>query len=127
MAAKLTDEQRNDIAANPRQAIPVVDEQDNKVYYLVDEAFLLGAAERDEQSRQRLLALIREGFDGEEVSAEEGETRIRRKMQSITDKTTVIRLTGSLARCASRIAGKRRLTIGRDGFERKVTECTEPG
>jgi hypothetical protein len=87
MAAKLTNEQRNDIAAHPRQAVPVVDDQDNKVYYLVDEEFLLGAAEHDEQSRERLLALIREGFDGEEVSAEEGEARVRRKMQSISDKT----------------------------------------
>ena len=87
MTAKLTTEQRNDIAANPRQAVPVVDDLDNKVYYLVDEAFLLGAAEHDEQSRQRLLALIQEGFDGKGVSAEEGEARIRRKMQSIADKT----------------------------------------
>ena len=86
MAAKLTNEQRNDIAANPRQAVPVVDDQDDKVYYLVDEAFLLGAAEHDEKSRQRLQALIQEGFEGKEVSAEEGEARIRRKMQSIADK-----------------------------------------
>ena len=42
MAAKLTNEQRNDIAANPRQAVPVIDDQDDKMYYLVDEAFLLG-------------------------------------------------------------------------------------
>ena len=87
MTTKLTNEQRNDIAANPRQAVPVVDDQDNKVYYLVDEAFLLGAAEHDEQSRGRLLALIQEGFEGKEVSAEKGEARIRRKMQSIAEKT----------------------------------------
>jgi len=87
MATKLTNEQRNDLAANPRQAIPVVDDRDNKVYYLVDEAFLLGAAEHDGQSHQQLLALIQEGFEGEEVSAEEGEARIRRKMQSIAEKT----------------------------------------
>ena len=87
MAAKLTNEQRNDIAANPRQAVPVVDDQENKVYYLVDEDFLLGAAEHDQQSRELLLALIKKGFDGDEVSAEEGEARIRRKMQSISDKT----------------------------------------
>lgn len=86
MAAKLTNEQRNDIAANPRQAIPVVDDQDDKVYYLVDEAFLLGVTGHDEQSRQRLQAMIHEGFEGKEVSAEEGEARIRRKMQSIADK-----------------------------------------
>lgn len=87
MATKLTNEQRNDIAANPRQAVPVVDDQNDKLYYLVDESFLLGAAEHDEQSRQRLKALLKEGFEGKEVSAEEGEARIRRKMQSIADKS----------------------------------------
>ncbi len=86
MATKLTNELREEIAANPGQAVPIVDDQDNKVYYLVDEAFLQGTMERDEQSRSRLLALILEGFDGEEVSAEEGEARIRRKMQTIADK-----------------------------------------
>ncbi len=85
MAAKLTNEMRDEIAANPRQAVPVVDDQDDKVYYLVDEAFLLGATEHDEQSRRRLLALLQEGFGGKEVSAKEGEARIRRKMQSISD------------------------------------------
>jgi len=39
IATKLTNEQRNDIAANPRPAVPVIDDQDDKVYYLVDEAF----------------------------------------------------------------------------------------
>jgi len=41
MTAKIANEQQNDLAANPHQAVPVVDDQSNRVYYLVDETFLL--------------------------------------------------------------------------------------
>jgi hypothetical protein len=87
MATKLTNEQRNDIAANPHQAVPVVDDQADKVYYIVDEDFLLGAGEHDEESRQRLRALIQEGIDGPHVSREVGDARIRGKMQQYADKS----------------------------------------
>ena len=50
MASKLTNEQREDIAANPHQAVPILDEQSGNMYYIVDEGFLLGAGEQDEQS-----------------------------------------------------------------------------
>jgi len=86
MIARLTNELRDEIASHPRQAVPVFDDQNNKVYFLVDEKFLQGATEHDEQSRQRLLALLEEGFNGEEVSEKEGEARIRQKMQEITNK-----------------------------------------
>ena len=86
MAARLTNELRNEIAAHPRQAVPIFDEQNDKVYFLVDEKFLQSAAEHDEQSRNRLLALLQEGFNGKEVSEEDGEARIRQKMQDIANK-----------------------------------------
>jgi len=87
MAAKITNEQRNDLAANPHQAVPVVDDQSNRVYYLVDEDFLLGTGEHDEASRQRLRALIQEGIDSPHVSRAEGDARIRAKMQQYADKS----------------------------------------
>jgi len=86
MASKITSELRNDIEANPHQAVPVVDDQTGKVYYLVDEDFLLGAGVHDEQSRQRLRTLIQEGIDGGHVSREEGDARIRAKIQQYADK-----------------------------------------
>jgi len=46
----------------------------------------MGVGEYDEPFRAKLQALIQEGFAGEELSAEEGEARIRRKMQSISSK-----------------------------------------
>lgn len=36
MTAKLTDEMRTALAANPGQPLPVVDETDQRVYYLVE-------------------------------------------------------------------------------------------
>lgn len=87
MAAKLTNEQREDLTANPHQAVPVVDDQTKRVYYLVDEGFLLRAGEHDETSRQRLRALLQQGIEGPHVSREEGDARIRGKMEHFSDKS----------------------------------------
>jgi hypothetical protein len=77
MATKLTDEQRNEIAASPRQAVPVVDAQSGKTYYVVDDEFLFGQLEQDEHVRQRLTALLEEGFASGEVSEEKAHARMR--------------------------------------------------
>jgi len=90
MAAKLTNEMRIELAAHPGEAVPIVDEQANKVYFLVEEASLHHmqglTVEQDEASRQRLKALLQEGIDADHVSAEEGEARIRRVVQGYADK-----------------------------------------
>ena len=77
MASKLTNEQRDEIAANPHQAVPVVDEQSGKTYYVVDDEFLFGQVEQDEQARKQLTALIEEGFASGEVSEEDAHARMR--------------------------------------------------
>ena len=87
MASKLTNEQREELAANPHQAIPIVDEQSGSTYYLVGEDFLLGTGERDEKSRERLRELIQEGIDAPHVSREAGDARIRAKIQQFADKS----------------------------------------
>lgn len=77
MTTKLTEEQRSQIAANPHQAAPVVDEQSGKVYYLVDDEFLFGQIEQDEGGRKKLKALIEEGFASGQVSEEDAHSRMR--------------------------------------------------
>ena len=89
MAAKLTNEMRDEIAAHPGQAVPVVDDQVDKVYVLVEESSWLHlqglAAEQDAESQRRLQALIQEGIDAEHIPAEEAEARIRRVVQGYAD------------------------------------------
>lgn len=87
MASKLSNELRQEIAANPGQAVPLFDDQANKTYYVVDEDFLFQGIEQDAASRARLLALIREGEEGPEVSREEGFARIRAKIEQFKDKS----------------------------------------
>ena len=77
MAAKLTNEQRDDLAANPHQAVPVVDEKTGKTYYVCDEAFLFGEGKQGELSRQQLKALIEEGIASGKVEKEEAHARMR--------------------------------------------------
>ena len=87
MATKLSDDLREEIAANPHQAVPLIDDQSGKVYYVVDEDFLLGSGERDESSLRRLRDLLQEGINGPHVSREEGDARIRAKIQQYADKS----------------------------------------
>jgi|GEM_PF-6104670 len=77
MASKLSNEQRSDVVANPHQAVPIVDEQSGKTYYIVDDVFLFGQVEEDEQSRQQLIAMIEDGFASGEVPEEEAHARMR--------------------------------------------------
>lgn len=85
MASKLSNELRQEIAANPGQTDPLIDDQSKKTYYLVGEDFLFQGLEQDEASRARLLALIREGDAGPEVSREEGFARTRAKIDQFKD------------------------------------------
>lgn len=85
MASKLSNELRQELAANPGQGVPLIDDQANKTYYVVGEDFLFQGIEQDETSRARLLELIREGDAGPEVSREEGFARIRSKIDQFQD------------------------------------------
>ncbi len=67
MAAKITDEMRNEIAAHPGEPVTVLDDQGHKVYYLVEENTPL------------LRALIQEGIDSPKVPAEQAHARLRKK------------------------------------------------
>ena len=72
MAAKLTDEMRNEIAAYPGQPVTVIDEQGQKVYYLVEENAPL------------LRALIQEGIDSPKVPAEDAHARLRQRASELS-------------------------------------------
>ncbi|QEG34069.1 hypothetical protein [Bythopirellula goksoeyrii] len=87
MAAKLSPELRQEIADNPGQAVPLVDELSNRTYFVVGEEFLFLAVEQDKASRARLLALLQEGEESAEVSREEGFARMRAKVQELKDKS----------------------------------------
>ncbi len=87
MTAKLTDELRDEIAANPKQAVPIVDDQSGKVYYVVDDEFLFGKVEQDAESRQHLIGLIEEGFASGEISEEEAHERMRNMIDKYRNHT----------------------------------------
>jgi hypothetical protein len=77
MAAKLTNEQRDEIIANPHQAVPVVDDQSGKTYFVVEREFLFDSVESDSASRERLLQLLDEGEQSGEVSKDDAHTRMQ--------------------------------------------------
>ena len=72
MAADITDEMRNEIAAHPGEPVPIIDRQSQKVYYLVEENTPL------------LKALIQEGIASPEVSAEEAFAQLRQRAAEIS-------------------------------------------
>lgn len=74
MAARITDEMRNEIAARPGEPVTVIDEQGKKVYYLVEENTPL------------LRALIQEGIDSPEIPAEEAFSELRNRAVEISQK-----------------------------------------
>lgn len=84
MATELTEQQRDEIAANPHQAVPVVDATSGKTYFVVDEEFLLHDG-YDEPTRERLRALIQQGIEAPHVSREEGDARIRAKISQLAE------------------------------------------
>lgn len=87
MTMKLSNELRAEIAANPHQAVPIVDEQSGKVYYVVDEEFLFGQVEQNKESHQCLIGLIEEGYASGEVSEDEAHARMRGMIDKYRNRT----------------------------------------
>ncbi|MEM9659629.1 MAG: hypothetical protein AAF961_14815 [Planctomycetota bacterium] len=87
MATKLPDELRREIAANPGQVVSLVDEQTNRVYYVVGEEFLFDGVERDAESRKRLLSLLKDGEGSDEISKERAHDRMRRTIDKYKNQT----------------------------------------
>ncbi len=88
MASKLSNELREEIAANPHQAVPVIDEESGKVYYVVDDEFLFGKVEQNAESFEQLKKRVEEGFASGEVSEEDARTRMRKSIDQYRDHTT---------------------------------------
>lgn len=72
MAANITDEIRNEIAAHPGEPVPIIDKQCQKVYYLIEE------------NTPILKALIEEGIASPEVPAEEAFAHLRQRAAEIS-------------------------------------------
>jgi hypothetical protein len=85
MTTKLSEELRREIAQNPGQAIPLLDEQTKQIYYVVGEDFLFDGIEHDPASRERLLSLLEEGEQSGEIPKEDAHVR----MQATIDKYKV--------------------------------------
>ncbi len=81
MATKITPEQQAVLQANSGQAVPMLDDRGNIVSYMVDVSSFVQlqglSKEQDEQSLQKLKALIQDGIDSPGVPAEEAHERIR--------------------------------------------------
>ena len=81
MASKITPEQQADLLSHHGEAVPVQDETSNIVCYMIDvQAF------QHLQDHQRLQALLEEGDNSPDVSADEAHRRIRKRTQELTDK-----------------------------------------
>lgn len=91
MDVKLTNEMRDALAAHPGQAVPIVDDESKRKYFLVEETSLLHlqglAVQQNQASHQKLQALIQEGIRSDHVAAEVAESRIRKVIQSYSDDT----------------------------------------
>ena len=72
MAADITDEMRNEIAAHPGEPVPIIDRQSNEVYNLVGENTPL------------LKALIQAGIASPKVSAEETFAQMRQRAAELS-------------------------------------------
>jgi hypothetical protein len=75
MTTKLSDEQRMVLQAEAGEPVAVIDEQSNRVYYLVDAesfAHLQGLqSEHEEKSVTRLRQQIAAGMEGPDIPADE--------------------------------------------------------
>jgi DNA-binding LacI/PurR family transcriptional regulator len=76
MALKMTSEQRDELIASHGQPVPVVDEQDQQIYYLV-------AADYLHASQEQLRALIEEGIASRRIPADEAEDHLRRYAEQL--------------------------------------------
>ncbi|MCG8449472.1 MAG: hypothetical protein MI725_07830 [Pirellulales bacterium] len=64
-----------------------MDEQTNRIYYVVGEDFLFDGMEHDPASRARLLSLLEEGEMSGEVSKEEGRARMQATIDQYKNRT----------------------------------------
>lgn len=87
MATKLTNEQSAEIAANPHQAVPVIEESSGKTFYIVDDEFLFGQVEQQEPTRAKLQSLIEEGFASGEVPEADAHAQMRAMIDGHRNKT----------------------------------------
>ena len=79
MASKITQEQRDDLAASQGQPVAVEDDEGQRVYYLV-------AADYLHTSHEQLKALIEEGINAPHVPADEAEDELRRYADQLAGK-----------------------------------------
>ncbi len=81
MSVKLSDEQRQALEQAPQQAVLVEDQQNRKLYYLLDaQAYLhLEGLRSDQEQRchEQLRQLIDEGIQSPGVPADEAFVRLR--------------------------------------------------
>lgn len=88
MHAKLSEELRNALDQSSDRALPVDDDLNQKVYYLVSEESFLHLqglqAEHDEKCREQLKKLIDEGISSAAVPAHEAFARLRSFAQELS-------------------------------------------
>lgn len=81
MNVKLSDEQRQAIQNAAPHAVPVVDDEDQSIYYLLDEQSYLHLAglraDHERSCETKLRELIEEGIQSGEVPADEAFARLR--------------------------------------------------
>lgn len=83
MASKITPEQLADLQAHVGEPVPVQDDTGNVVCYM------LGAVDFDDVEspyNQRLQALLKEGDESADVSAEDARRQVEQHTQELTDK-----------------------------------------
>jgi hypothetical protein len=71
MATKITSQQREELYASHGQPVPVEDDENRSLYYLVPADYL-------HASHEQLKALIQEGIGSKHVAAEDAENELRR-------------------------------------------------
>jgi hypothetical protein len=79
MASKITQQQREDIAASNGRPVPIVDDDGHTVCYLV-------AADYLHISHEQLKALIDDGINAPHVPAEKAEGELRRYADQLAAK-----------------------------------------
>ena len=81
-ASKITPEQKADLQAHRGEAVPIQDDNGNVVCYMID----VQTFQDTEEYQQRLDALLAEGDNSPDVSAEEAARRIREQTQELSEK-----------------------------------------
>ena len=81
MVVKLTDEQRHALEANAAPIVPIEDEQNRKIYYLLSEETFLHLqglqTQHEQRCQEQLRRLIDEGVRSPGVPADEAFARLQ--------------------------------------------------